>query len=78
MRNMSKPLRFSGKNVPINTVAKIMAKEAGFIRQAMADGKLPIGIAYMKEGSSQYDYYVSPKLLYEYTGFYFDEDIMDE
>ena len=32
----------------------------------------------MKEGSSQYDYYVSPKLLYEYTGFYFDEDIMNE
>lgn len=59
MMDMSKPLHFSGKNVPINTVAKIMAKEAGYIRQAMADGKLPLGIAYMKEGSSQYDYYIS-------------------
>ena len=78
MRDMNKPLRFSGRNIPINIVAKIMGKDPKFIRSAMANDKLPIGAAFMKEGSSQYDYYVSPKLLYEFTGFYFDDDILDE
>ena len=60
------------------TIGRILGMCPFFAIEAMADGKLPIGIAYMKEGSSQYDYYVSPKLLYEYTGFYFDEDIIEE
>lgn len=42
------------------------------------DSKLPIGTAFIKEGSSQYDFYISPKLLYEYTGFYFDDDLIEE
>lgn len=75
---LNKPLRFSGRNIPINIVARIMEKDQRFIRQAMVSGELPIGVAFMKSGSSQYDYYVSPKLLYEYTGFYFDDDIIDE
>ena len=56
---------FSGKNVQ------------GIIR-----GILPIGVAFKKtipngsyEGkeSSQYDFYVSPKLLWEYTGIIYKE-----
>ena len=73
---MDKLIRYSGENIPVKTVAKIMGKDQNFIRQALIDEKLPIGIAYKKEGSSQYDFYVSPKLLYEYTGFYFDDDLI--
>ena len=71
-------LRFSGKNVPVTAVAKIMGKDQQFVRQAMIDGLLPIGVAFRKKGSSQYDFYISPKLLYDFTGFFFDDDLMDE
>lgn len=69
-------IRFSGKNISVANAAKIMGKDQAFIRQALIDEALPIGIAYKKEGSSQYDFYISPKLLYEFTGFYFDDDIL--
>ena len=48
------------------------------VRQAMIEGLLPIGVAFRKKGSSQYDFYISPKLLYDFTGFFFDDDLMDE
>ena len=56
-------LRFSGKNIPVTAVAKIMGKDQQFVRQAMIEGLLPIGVAFRKKGSSQYDFYISPKLL---------------
>lgn len=71
-------LRFSGKNIPVTAVAKIMGKDQQFVRQAMIEGLLPIGVAFRKKGSSQYDFYVSPKLLYDFTGFFFDDDLMNE
>lgn len=71
-------VRFSGKNIPVTAVAKIMGKDQQFIRQAMIEGLLPIGVAFRKKGSSQYDFYISPKLLYDFTGFFFDDDLMDE
>lgn len=71
-------LRFSGKNIPVTAVAKIMGKDQQFVRQAMIEGLLPIGVAFRKKGSSQYDFYISPKLLYDFTGFFFDDDLMDD
>ncbi len=71
-------LRLSGKNIPVTAVAKIMGKDQQFVRQAMIEGLLPIGVAFRKKGSSQYDFYISPKLLYDFTGFFFDDDLMDE
>lgn len=70
--------RFSGKNIPVTIVARIIGKDQQFVRQAMMEGLLPIGVAFRKKGSSQYDFYVSPKLLYEYTGFFFDDIIEDD
>ena len=53
--------------------ARIMKKDQQFVRQAMIKGILPIGVAFMKEGSKQYDYYISPKLFYEFTGYVYNE-----
>ena len=39
----------------------------------MIKGILPIGLAFRKEDSTQYDYYISPKLFYEYTGYVYNE-----
>ena len=71
-------LRFSGKNISVTAVAKIMGKDQQFIRQAMIEGLLPIGVAFRKKGSCQYDFYISPKLLYDFTGFFFDEDLIED
>lgn len=66
---MEQDLVFDGRNIPVAEAAKIMGKDQQFIRQAMINKLLPIGLAYKKEGSTQYDFYISPKLFYEYTGY---------
>lgn len=65
----SEALTFSIANIPVTTSAKIMKKDQQFVRQGLNKGILPIGAAYKKEGSNQYDYYISPRLFYEYTGY---------
>lgn len=72
---MEQDLVFDGRNIPVAEAAKIMGKDQQFIRQAMINKLLPIGLAYKKEGSTQYDFYISPKLFYEYTGYIFDERV---
>lgn len=62
-------LTFTGANIPVTTAARIMKKDQQFVRQGLIKGILPIGAAYKKEGSNQYDYYISPRLFYEYTGY---------
>lgn len=69
---------FDGKNIPVKEVAKLMGKDQQFIRQGIIRGILPIGVAFKKtivdtkwneeKESSQYDFYISPRLLWEYTG----------
>lgn len=62
-------MQFSGANVPISVVATIMKKDKQFIRIGLQERWLPIGVAYKMDGSAEYSYYVSPKKLYEYTGY---------
>lgn len=62
-------ITFSGANVPILEVARIMKKDKNFVRIGIQEKWLPIGVAYKKDGSSEYSYYISPKKLYEYTGY---------
>lgn len=69
---------FDGKNIPVKEVARLMGKDQQFIRQGIIRGLLPIGVAFKKtildtkwneeRESSQYDFYISPRLLWEYTG----------
>ena len=76
--------KFSGKNIPVKEVAKLMGKDQQFIRQGIIRGFLPIGTAFKKtivdqkwneeKESTQYDFYISPKLLWEYTGIIYDEN----
>ena len=69
---------FDGRNVPVKEVARLMGKDQQFIRQGIIRGILPIGVAFKKtiidqkwnteKESTQYDFYISPRLLWEYTG----------
>ena len=66
-------------NVPVSVAAKVYGKDAQWIRAGLISGYLPIGTA-TKDGkkvtdlseqghSSRINYYISPKLLYEQTGY---------
>lgn len=73
---------FTGKNVPVKEAARLMGKDQQFVRQGIIRGLLPIGTAFKKtiidqkwnteKESTQYDFYISPRLLWEYTGINYD------
>lgn len=60
---------FSGANVPVAVAAKVMKKDKQFVRQGIIQGLLKFGIAFKKEGSSEYDYYISPMKFWQETGY---------
>lgn len=48
--------------------AKRMGVSAEFVRVGLQTGKLPIGTAFKRPGSSIYRYFISEKLLDEFIG----------
>ncbi len=71
---------FTGANVPVTVAARIMGKAPMFIRIGLQRGLLPFGIAFKSDDKCQtYNYYISPKLFYEYTGYVVTEaDFQEE
>ena len=71
---------FAVGSVPINVVARVYGKDAAWVRAGIIVGWLPIGTATrdgkvvtsLEEQDSKYgriNYYISPKKLYEETGY---------
>lgn len=63
-------------SVPISVVARVYGKDASWVRSGIIFGWLPIGFATRDkklvtsyEGYGRINYYISPKLLYEHTGY---------
>jgi hypothetical protein len=54
------------EKITIKKAAEIMQKPQHFIRLGLQTGKFSFGIA-IKTGS-KFNYYISPKLFYEYVG----------
>lgn len=70
--------RFDGRNVPISVAAKALRKNAQFVRIGLQRGLLPIGTAYkVNEDNLQYDYYISPAKLYEFSGFIYQDALIE-
>ena len=63
---------FDGYNIRLLLQQKSWEKISNIIRQGLVQGILPIGTAFKREGSKHYDYYISPKLFYEFTGYKVD------
>jgi hypothetical protein len=63
---------FTGENVPVVVAARVMKKDQQFIRQGLILGLLKFGVAFKKDGSSQYDYYISPIKFWQETGFVYN------
>lgn len=66
--------------VPVRVVAKVYGRDPAWVRAGIIAGWLPIGeatrngrrVTDLKEMSSKYgriNYYISPKLLFEQTGY---------
>ena len=49
-------------------VAPLLGISAQAVRVKMRRGQLPIGMVYKHPNSGIYDYDISPKMFYEYTG----------
>lgn len=71
---------FGMGSVPISVVAKVYGKDATWVRAGIVLGYLPIGIAtrngqvvntieQMDSKFGRINYYISPKKLYEETGY---------
>lgn len=66
--------------VPIKVVADIYGKDPSWVRAGILYGWLPIGVA-TRNGQEVHtfaqgvrtNYYISPKLLYEHTGYKWEE-----
>lgn len=60
---------FPAENIPVTIAASIMGKDQQFLREAMKRGLIDLGVCYQKEGSNQYDFYISPFKLWQLTGY---------
>lgn len=74
---------FANGSVPVSVAARVYGKDACWIRAGLICGWLPIGnatrngklVTSIEEMDSRYgriNYYISPKLLYEQTGYRWD------
>lgn len=55
------------KTISVKEAAKLMGKSEQFIRVGLRNKRLPFGVAVQM--STQWTYYISPKLFYEYIGY---------
>lgn len=72
--------KFSSGSVPVAVVARVYGKDASWVRAGIIGGWLPIGkatrngklVTDIEEMNSKYgriNFYISPKRLYEETGY---------
>ena len=66
--------KFPACNVPVAFVAKVMKKDATFIRAGIEQGWLPIGYAKPSAKTGKMSYYISPKFLWEVTGILYEPE----
>lgn len=59
---------FAPSEVPVKVAAKIMSKNLDWVRNNIENGSLPIGIC-TKDGDNRRNFYISPKLFWELTGY---------
>lgn len=76
---------FTGRSVPVPVAAKALGRDPCYVRAGIIAGWLPIGVATRKgkqitdiqemdSRKGRINYYISPKKLYEETGFLWDGD----
>lgn len=80
---------FPEGSVPVSVAAKVYGKDATWVRAGLITGYLPIGtvtrngrqVTKIEDMNSKYgriNYYISPKLLYEATGYLYKKGVENE
>lgn len=83
IRRLTGQQTFPMGSVPITTAAKVYGKDSCWVRAGIISGWLPIGqatrngklvtdLTQMDSKFGRINYYISPKLLYEQTGYVWD------
>lgn len=78
-------MNFKPGSVPISIVAKVYKKDLAWVRAGIIAGWLPIGVATrngkkitdiseIDHTKGRINYYISPRLLYEQTGYIYGEE----
>ncbi len=62
------PFIFSTSNITLRQASRILHMSEKTLGEQIQKKEIPIGYAYKKDGSDTWGYYISPKLLYEVTG----------
>lgn len=73
-------IEFQSGSVPVSVAARVYGKDASWVRAGIVTGWLPIGkatrsgklVTSVEQMNSKYgriNFYISPKLLYEETGY---------
>lgn len=65
--------KFGIGGVPTKLAAKVYGKSELWVRTGIEEGWLPIGVA--KRQENKLNVYISPKLLYEHTGYVFENTV---
>lgn len=76
-------MTFPEGSVPVSVAAKVYGKDPSWVRAGIISGYLPIGTAtkggmavsmedYKKARCGRCNFYISPKMLYEHTGYLWD------
>lgn len=67
---------FSGirGGVPVELAAKVLGKEVDYIKQGIREEWLPIGVYGIYTTNKGEEYYISPKLFWEFTGYTFRQN----
>lgn len=71
-------MSFGGGNIPLKMAAQIMQKDYQSVRLGLIKGLYPIGVAMKAPGSKAYNFYISPKLFYEFTGCVVTDDMIEQ
>ena len=58
---------FKQGGVPVSVAVEVFGKSATWVREGIRSGRLPIGT--ISESEKRSNVYISPRLLWEYTGF---------
>ena len=65
--------KFTGRNVPIEEIAKATGKDPQYLRKGLQSGDFKFGYALLKDGSTEYNYFCPDKKVWEDLG-YFNPD----
>ena len=62
--------KFTGRNVPIEEIARATGKSGAFLREGLKQGFLKFGFACKRENATQYSFYCPDKLVWEELGYF--------